>query len=300
MSTFGQLTDQVLQNLQGDSLDQNEQTFLTSPIGPTDTTIPVDEVTLLSQGLCEVGDELLWVKQINTQTNMATVSDFGRGYRSTTAQSWPAGTPITNNPRYSRSRVKQTINTAVVNVYPDLYGIKTYEFPYVGARLAYELPEGLDQIHNMTWQSIGPSKVWIPITEYYYQPDANTTAFPSGKSVTISDSIIPGRTVRVTYITAPDPMEDDSDDFTITTGLAVTAEETIVYGACYRLVGFLEPPRLQTNSVESSQRGTLVPPGSGINAGQFFFNLYQIAMQQERERLLRSNKTIMHRVRRLV
>ncbi len=300
MSTFTQLTDQVLQNIQGDSLDQNEQTFLVNPVTSSDLTFTVDETNFISQGLCEIGDELLWVKQVNAQTSTITVSPFGRGYRSTTARSWTAGTAITNNPRYSRFRVKQTINTAVMNVYPDLYGIKTYEFPYVAARLAYGLPEELDQIHNMTWESIGPSKVWIPITEYFYDPSANTTSFPTGKSVTISNSIIPGRTVRVTYIQAPDPMVNDSDSFTTVTGLAVTAEESIVYGTCYRLLGFVEPPRLQTDSVESTQRSPLVPPGSAINAGQFFYNLYQISFQQERERLLRSNKTIMHRVRRIV
>lgn len=300
MSTFGQLTDQVLQSLQGDSLDQSEQTFITAPVSDSDLTFIVDETAFISQGLCEIGDELLWVKQINSDINTITVSPFGRGYRSTVAQAWDAGTAIVNNPRYSRARVKQTINTAVINSYPDLYGLKTTEFSYVGARLAYELPEELDQIHNMSWESVGPSKVWIPITEYFYTPDADPTSFPSGKSVTISNSIIPGRTVRVTYIAAPDPMVDESDSFTTTTGLSLSAEECIVYGACYRLLGFVEAPRLQTDSVETSQRSQLVPPGSAINAGQFFYNLYQIAMQQERERLLRSNKTIMHRTRRII
>lgn len=300
MSTFGQLVDQVLQNIQGDSLDQAEQTFLSSSIGPTDTVISVDEPTQVSQGLCEIGDELIWVKLVDNTANQVTVSPFGRGYRNTTAQSWGAGTAITNNPRYSRFRVKQQMNTAILNAYPDIYGIKTTEFSYVGARLSYELPAALDQIHNISWETVGPSRVWKPIVSYMYIPDADPTTFPSGKAVTISDVVIPGRTVRVTYMTGPDPLVNESDSFTSVTGYAQTAEEAIVYGTCYRLLGYLEPARLQTNSVESSQRSTLVPPGAATNAGQYFYSLYQVAIQQERERLLRSNKTIVHRVRRLL
>lgn len=299
MSTFAQLVDQVLLNLEGDAFDQSEQTFLTSDIASGNTVLTVDDASLISKGLVEIEDELIWVKSVDTSTSTLTLSTLGRGFRSTTAASHSAGAVVANNPRYSRHRVKQAINTAIRNVYPDLYSVSTTEITYVAARMAYALPAGVDQIHNISWESVGPSRVWIPVTSYNYVPDADTENFPSGKALVIQDGITPGRTVRVTYIGATTPLVSNSDDFSLT-GLAATAEETIIYGACYRLVGFAEAPRMQLTAVEASQRATSVPPGAASNAGKFFYAMYQETMQQERERLLRSNRSVMHRTRRIV
>lgn len=300
MSTFAQLTDQVLLHLEGDSLDQSEQTFLTADIGSGNTVLSVDDASKISSGLAEIEDELIWVKSVDTSTNTITLSTLGRGFRSTTAASHSSGAVVTNNPRYSRFRVKQAINTAIRNVYPDLYVVKTTEFTYVAARLTYGIPSDVDQIHNVAWQVVGPSRVWKPIKTYTYTPNANTTSFPTGKTIDIWEGITPGRTVRVSYIAATTPLANNGDEFSTVTGLATTAEETIVYGACYRLVGFAEAPRLQVTSVESSFRATSVPVGAAQNAGKFFYAMYQESLAQERERMLRSNRSLMHRIRRIV
>lgn len=300
MTTFAQLTDRVLQNLQGDSLDQWEQTFLTSDVAVDALTFTVDDPNQISQGLCELGSELIWVKGVDRDTSTVTLSPFGRGYRSTTAATHVTGDAVVNNPRFSRSRVRETINTAIRGIYPDLYQVKSHEFTYVAVRFAYPLPADCDQIHSITWEDIGPSRVWNDITQYSFVPNADTTNFPDGKAVNIWDAIIPGRTIRVTYITAPSEMTLDADVFTTVTGLAATAEEAIVYGSCYRLIGFLEPARLQTSSVEASARSVLVQPGQPVNAGKFFYGLYLEALNQERERLLRSNRNSVHRTRRFM
>lgn len=300
MTTFLELVDEVLLNIMGDALDQNEQTFLTAEIDADDLTFVVDEPRLISQGLVEIDDELLWVKNVNQSTGTVTLSTLGRGFKSTTAATHSAGAFVTNNPRYSRFRVKQTINTAIRALYPSVYVLATTEFSAVAAREAYELPAAVEQIHRIYWQSVGPSRVWIDIDDYQFVPDANTTAFPSGKSLYVWDGVIPGRTVRVTYLKAPSVLVNNADDFVTTTGLSLTSKETVLYGACYRLLGFVEAPRLQTQSVEASQRSELVPVGSGVNGGRFFYSLYQEALQQERERLLRINPTRVTRTRRIL
>lgn len=300
MTTFAELTDEVLLNLMGDALDQNEQTYLTDSIDADDLTFIVDEPALISQGLIEIEDELLWVKTVNKSTGSVTLSTLGRGFRSTTAASHSAGATVTNNPRYSRFRVKQTINTAIRGVYPDLYVLANTNLSYVAARLAYEVPAAVEQVHKVSWQSIGPSRVWIDVDNYTFIPDADTTAFPSGKCLYLQNTIIPGRTVRLTYLKAPSVLANAADDFVTTTGLPLTAKEVVIYGACYRLLGFVEAPRLQTQSVEATQRSNLVPVGAGTNSGKFFYSLYQEALSQERERLLRINPMRVHRTRRII
>lgn len=300
MPTFSELTDEVLQNLQSDSLDQAQQTSLTFSIDEVDLSITVDEPQYLSQGLIEIEDELLWAKTVDTATGIVTVSPAGRGYRSTTAATHAAGAFVLSNPRYSRHRVKQAINTAIRSVFPDIYRLVTTELDYVGARLAYELPAAVESIHKITWESVGPSRVWIEIDDYVFVPDADTTVFPSGKALYLWDGVIPGRTVRVTYIRPPAELEESGDDFVTVTGLPITAKEVIVYGACYRLLGYMEAPRLQQESVESSQRSMLINPGSAANAGKYFYALYQESLAQEREGLLRSNPSKIHRTRRVL
>ena len=79
-----------------------------------------------------------------------------------------------------------------------------------------------------------------------------------------------------------------------------TAEEAVIYGACYRLMGFVEAPRMQVSAVESSQRSQNVPPGASMNTGKFFYSLYQDALMRERERMLRINPSPVYRRRRLI
>lgn len=299
MSTLKQLVDQTLLNLQGDALDQAEQTFLTGSLDASSTTFQVDEPTLISQGMVEIDDELIWVKGVDNATGIVTTSTLGRGFRSTTASSHSAGAIVTNSPRYSRYRVKESLKTAIRNVYPDLYAVKTTEFSFVAARNTYELPADVDQVQKVTWQSIGPSRVWVENFQWEFVPDADPDTFATGRAINLWDVVIPGRTVRITYLAAPTVITADGDNFS-TTGLATTAEEAIVYGACYRLMGFVEGPRMQTSSVESSQRSQDVPPGASISTGKFFYSLYQDALMRERERLLRINPSPVYRRRRLI
>lgn len=300
MTTLAQLTDLVLSQLQGDSLDLSEQTYLTEDITESDTTLMVDDASQLSAGLAEIDDELIWIKSIDRNTSTVEVTPFGRGYRGTTAISHSAGAAILNSPRYSRVRVKAAINEAIEGVYPDLFVIKSVNFPYVAARYTYELPADCEQVHSLAWESIGPSRTWIPINQFRFNPNADADEFPSGKTIDIWEGIVPGRDVRVTYLTSPGLLENDADQFSTTTGLAASAKEAVIYGACHRLVGFLEPARLQMTAVESSSRSEIVQAGASINAAKFFFGLYLEALNKERERLLRLYPSMVYRTRRLV
>jgi hypothetical protein len=293
MSTFIELVNQVENNLQGYSLDQDQLTFITANIGSGDTTFTVDEINNVTRGLIQVDDELMWVKQVNSQTSQVTISPFGRGYKATTAASHAANAQVSDNPKFPRARIRETMNTCIRDMYPDLYAVKSYEFPYVAARSTYAIPADATQIHSINWQTIGPSLVWSPINRYKYTALADTTAFATGKSVDILTPVIPGRTIKVDYIAPPSVLVNDSDDFTVS-GLDLTAQEACIYGTCYRLAGWLEPPRLQTTSIETTLRSTIVPPKSATDLAQFFYGLYQNALMRARDKLLKENPPSKH------
>lgn len=294
MSTYKQLTDQVEMNLQGYTLDQDEKTFLTSPLDATATTFTVDESRLVSRGMVQIEDELMWVKKVDKESNQVTVSPFGRGYMSTTAKTHAVGVMVTDSPKFPRCRIKDTINTAVREVYPDIYPLKSTSFPFVAARNTYELPADVKGVHSVTWEVVGPSKSWIGVKRFQYDPQADTGRFATGKSLDIWSSVIPGRNVKVIYMTEPKPFVNDSDEFSTTTGLDPYVEEVIVYGTCYRLVGWLETARLQVQAIESTMRSPLVPPKAATDAGRYYFAMYQESLARARNKLLQENPTTRH------
>jgi hypothetical protein len=289
-----QFIDRISAKLQGFTRDQDQQTYLTTSIDSDDLTFTVNEPKMITQGIAEIEEELVWIQRVDNSTGTVTIAPYGRGYLSTTAASHASNTAILNNPKYPRSEIHAAIDDAVDSVYPDLYTLANYEFPFAAARTAYEVPAAVDQVHRVTWESIGPTREWIPVTRWNFDPKANTTRFPSGKSLSLYQGVIPGRTVRVTYIKPPTKFSDYVTDFATATGLNSTAEDVIVYGACYRLVGFQESPRLQIQTIESQLRSQLVPPGSTMNAARHFYQLYQLALNSERERLLRQDPPSAH------
>lgn len=293
MSTLKQLMDQVEINLQGYVQDQAEQTFLMDPIDADDLTFTVDEPKLISRGIIQVDDELMWIKSVDNGATTVTVSPFGRGYLSTPATTHVAGARVMDNPLFPRSQVKIAINQVLENLYPDLYVLETTTFPFIAAQSTYELPEESRNVTMVTWDTIGPTKYWYPVQRWAFNPRADETAFPSGRSIDIWSPIVPGRTVKVDYMRRPTTMDDSTDEFT-DTGLETYVETTIVYGACYRMVGWLDAPRLQARAVETSQRSTYVETGAATDTAKYFYALYQQSLEAARLRFLKENPTGLH------
>lgn len=293
MTTYDALVDLVLMNLGGFSLDQDQITYLTNSINTTDTTFAVNDVTETSRGLVEIEDELVWIQSIDNTSMTATTAPKGRGWMGTTAATHDAGTVVKNNPKWPRSVIKRAINDVVTSTYPDLFKVQTTSFTFQAARFNYDLPADAADVLDVTWDVIGPTKRWPRVQRWRYIPNADRTTHPTGKTVEILDYIVPGRTVSVTYSALPVKMTDGADEFSVT-GLAETTEDVVLYGACYRLSGYLDIPRLQTQNIEGSQRSQLVPPGAANNASKYFYALYQERLQRERQILVSQWPRITH------
>ena len=293
MSTLKQLMDQVESNLQGYVQDQAEQTYLTTAIDADDLALIVDEPALVSRGIVQVDDELLWVKEVDRTDSTVTVSPFGRGYLSSTAATHAIGARVVDNPLFPRARVKENINQVLENLYPDLYVLDTEDITYVAARATYEMPADARNVTSVTWQTVGPTQYWEPIKRWDFNPRADTTEFPTGRSIDIWSPIVPGRTVKVDYIKRPGTLTLSTDDLT-DTGLEDYVETTVIYGTCYRMVGWLDAPRLQARAVETSQRSAYVEAGAAANAAKYFYALYQQSLEAARMRFLKENPTGLH------
>lgn len=305
MPTFNQLADEVTRKLSGFTLRQDRQTHLTTDVTASTGTITIANAANISSGMIEIDDELIYIDSFDRTNQKLTVGGYvdssstnlyGRGYNGTTASSHKKGTKVILSPTYTMVDVKSAINETIHAVYPELYATDQYSFTYRPAQLTYELPSDLRKIIAISFQSIGPSKQWMPIRSYRIDTAADRTAFPSGKTVSLYSGIVAGRTINVHYSKIPSVLENANDDFEYTTGLSPSSKDVIILGAAAKLAAFIDPGRLTFGSAEADQQSQVAGRayGAGTSASKYLYALYQQRLQEEAQRYQDENNTRIH------
>lgn len=282
-TTFGQIVDRVLSQIQGGSAQQETATWInqTGGIDATATSFVVNETNQIGRGLIEVNDELMYVDKVDNLGKLVYLAPWGRGFRGTTAASAANSSKVIVAPLYPRGLVKQTVNDVIQSVYPELFGVGTTTFSFNTSISTYDLPAAADYILNIKWQTLGPSKEWANVKRYDFDKSANTGVFTGGKSINIFDGIDSGRTIQVTYAKAPGLLVADADEYETVTGFATSTVDVIVYGTIARLLVNSDAARVPANSVESDMLDANKPIGSGSTVSRFYLGLFQQRLQQE-------------------
>lgn len=281
--------------------DQEQYSFATVAVGSTDTTIAADPSTLgnLSNGLIQIDDELILISNINRSTAQLTVlaGTNGRGVEGTVAASHAQNALIVNDPTFPRAAIKQAINDTILGMFPDVFVVKSTTVTKSAPQYEYGLPVDVVDIIQVHSDTVGPSQINFANYHYRFNPMANTTRFPTGKSIQVLDPVTPGRSIWVTYQAEPSPLVNDTDDVGTVTGWNSDANrysDIIVFGACARLISSYETARLQQGAIEQSERASLVPVQSASKASQYFWQQYQQRLSEERQRLMERFQTTAH------
>lgn len=288
--TLDALTDEVLINLAGYTLQQDRATHLTGAVTATASTIATPIVLSLGstenvgKGILEIDDELLWADSFDRVASTATISPYGRGYLGTTTAAHIAGAKVTIAPTFPRFVVKRAIQDTIRAIGATIFSVGQTTFTYNSAVSTYALT-GLDiqNILTMHWQSIGPSQEWIRVKRWDWDsnPDA-TTWGATAQTVTIGDPIISGRTVKVTYAKAPTTMSTSAEtSFATQTGLPESCRDIVILGAAYRLLTFLDPARAAQVSPQADEIDSKRPFGSSQNATKQLYALYTQRLNEE-------------------
>jgi hypothetical protein len=283
------MVDEVLVNLSGYTYQQDRSTYLTSAV--TTTTSPSTAPTILSlgstdnigKGIIEINDELMWVDSFDRVANTATIAPYGRGYLGTTAATHTVDSKVTISPIFPRYSVKKAINDTIAAVGTSLLAVKQTTFTFNAAVTTYEFENlNIENILTMMWQDIGPSKEWIRIRRWDFDPFADTGTWGSGsQTVTIGDYITPGRTVKVMYTTPPSTLSATSDVYETLTGLPSSSKDVIVLGAAYRLLAYLDPARASQISPQADEIDAKRSFGSANSAARQLFALYTQRLNEE-------------------
>jgi len=285
MTTFNDLAEEVLINLEGFTMRQDRTTYLTAAIDNNDLSMSLASGDNIGKGILEIDDELIHVDSVDRSDRSAVISPFGRGYRGTTAAAHTINAKVTFAPSFPRISVKRAINDTLRAIYPNVYGVASYVFTFNASQNTYSLPAAAQTIIAVSWDTIGPSGEWLPIRRWRHDPMAATADFANGNTITLNEGIVPGRTVQVVYAKTPTPLSADADVFTTVTGLEETSRDLVVYGASYRMASFLDPGRLTFTSPEADANDQTRPFGSGTSTARYLYSLYQQRLQEETNRL---------------
>lgn len=289
MTTFADLVNRVRQQILGYAKDQLAVTELAQDMTPTDTSFTVDTATIdnLSRGLVEIEDELVLVKSYDASSGVVQImgSLNGRGAEGTQAAAHGVTTLVTSDPRFPRARVKEAINDAILGVYPDLVVFGYTNISNLAVVYEYGMPADALDVWAVSDQLVGPTQVWMQGTRFRFNPSADPTSFPTGKSIQLFDPVTPGRAMRVKYTKTPVALSADADDFEAVSGLPNRCADLIVWSACARLLPAYESARLQQQAIEATERAPLVPPRSAAQTAAYYYQLYQQRLQEERNRM---------------
>jgi len=296
MATFGQMTDEVSRKLAGYTLRQDRQTHLTVAINASAVSITVASATNISTGIIQIDDELIYVDSYDRNSGVLSIPPYGRGYNGTTASSHAVGTRVIVSPTFPSVDIKDAINDTIQAVFPNLYTTASHTFAYSPAKTTYALPDEVETVLGVAYETTGSSKEWIPIRSWRIDPMANVSSFNSRNSISLYSGVEAGRTVQIFYTAAPAIMDINDDDFEITTGLPASCRDVIVLGASARLASFVDPGRLTFGSAESDQQSQIAGRsyGAGTNTAKYLLALYDKRLAEESQKLTDRNPTRIH------
>jgi hypothetical protein len=290
--TLAQMMDEVLINLSGYTYQQDRSTYLTAAI--TTTTSPSSSPLVISiastqdlgKGVIEIDDELMWIDSVDRVANTATISPYGRGYLGTTATTHAVDAKVTISPIFPRYSVEKAINDTIRAVGSAIYATKQTTFTYNAAVTTYSFSNlDIENILAISWQDIGPTKEWIRVRRWDFDPFADVDTWGNNtQTVTIGDVIIAGRTVKVMYATEPSEFTSTSQDFVTQTGLPSSTKDVVVLGAAYRLLQYLDPARAAQYSPQADEIDAKRPFGASNTAVRQLFALYTQRLNEERGR----------------
>lgn len=287
-TTLGNLIDDVQLDVQGFTYRQDRTTYLTQACTSGDLVLNVASTQNIGMGIIEIDGELMWVDSFDKQANTLTIAPYGRGYNGTTAASHAINSKVTITPTYPRTAVKRAINDTIAAVYPKVFAVGTQTFTFLASRTTYQLKSEAIQVLHMAWQTVGPTREWLPVRQWRWDPLANTGTWTPdstdpaySRTVSVYDNILPGRTVQVVYSHLPNQLVNETDNFEAVSGLPTSMRDVIIYGASSRLLTYIDPARVSITSASADEYDTKRPYGAATGASRQLQALYQQRLEEE-------------------
>ena len=291
-ATLSDMINEVSMNLSGYTLTQDRSTYIKSAVPATASSsaspivLSLGSTDNVGKGIVEIDEELFWIDTYDRVGNTATVAPYGRAYLGTTLAAHTADTKVTISPTFPKFSIKRAINDTIKGLSGTLFAADTTTITYSSAVSTYRLPAtgtslGIRNILSVAYESIGPSKEWIPIRSWRFDSNANATAFTSEQTISIYDMITSGRTIQIVYSKDPTPFATNADVFSTQTGLPDSCRDLVVLGSTYRLLSNLDPARAAMVSAQADETDSKRPYGSSQSLTRQIYALYTQRLAEE-------------------
>lgn len=281
MTTFADMTDQVIADLSSYVHQQESITVLTAGIDADDLTIQIDDPSALSKGLVEIGDELVYLKSVTATSAVATVMPGGRGFDGTTAATHGQYSIVRNSPLFPRSSAQRAMNETLISC--GLKPVLKHDVEFDGTTFAYVLPAGADDVISVSYEKFDSTGVWPLLRNWRvdrnYWSDGATSA---EVALILHEAPPPGQTLRIQYIGDPTPLTT-ADDFS-DSGLPASAEDVIRFGAMWRLVSKIDPGRVSAQSPMTATLDVRFQTGKASDVSKYLYQLYSARLSEELSR----------------
>ncbi len=291
-TTLSDMINEVSMNLSGYTLTQDRSTYIKSAVPATASSsaspivLSLGSTDNVGKGIVEIDEELFWIDTYDRVGNTATVAPYGRAYLGTTLAAHTADTKVTISPTFPKFSIKRAINDTIKGLSGTLFAADTTTITYSSAVSTYRLPAtgtslGIRNVLSVAYESIGPSKEWIPIRSWRFDSNANATAFTSEQTISIYDMITSGRTIQIVYSKDPTPFATNADVFSTQTGLPDSCRDLVVLGSTYRLLSNLDPARAAMVSAQADETDSKRPYGSSQSLTRQIYALYTQRLAEE-------------------
>jgi hypothetical protein len=243
------------------------------------------------QGIIEGAILGIDLEELYVLAKAGTAITVLRAFNGSSAASHQADAIVRVNAKFTDFRLGDFVNESLEDLSGDgLFRMKSVEFTFNPTQYAYDLPANdLIDVWRVRYNVPGPTKVWYYIPKCYWDvdQDANTTDFPSGKSILLQTGGFPGHNVRVSYKAPFAPLVAVTDDVLATSGLHQEAHKLLHYGAAINALGGREVKRTFLERQPEPRRQEEVPVGAASQSMRPFLQFYAQTLRRERRRLRR-------------
>jgi hypothetical protein len=237
-------------------------------IDASSETLPVTNQIRFNVGdVLQIGSEQLKVRSLNDDAD-GTLS-VTRGFRLTTAAAHTAGSAIVIHPEFADRAMNQAINSAIADMYPDIWLEIVNESLVTSAANEYTIPSGVSFVR----------RIQIEDAEGKFSQDNRDWQLIGTKIQFTRDFSDYGRTIRVIGEWFQPQLSDD------VTTLEVSDEqaEFIIYKGAHKLLEFRIGPRLKSTEYSAAVNDRAGQPLEMLQMYGYLRNTANEIKQRERK-----------------
>lgn len=265
MTSAGTLIDRSVNELLAGTIEERNK-IAAAVVDTTSTTVTLtySVASVRDNSVVQVGDELMYVWQVNSSSKQLTVE---RGYAGSTASAHANGTITVTNPRFPRHQVLNHLNSELADLSSPVNGLfqmKTLDLAYNGSDRMINLTNVTDiiDLYDVRYRYLNDD--YPIVRNVRLLRDMPTSDFASGFALAL-DTFVRAGTLRVLY-KAPYGSFTSSATTVADVGGSDTLDDVLVYGTQVRLMAGREVKRNFTESQGDTRRAEEVPAGAIANS----------------------------------